>query len=490
MAPSAITELTLSETVSTLPVKGKCLPKDEFTTFNGVSPECSKKTEFLLDRNLHKSFPVVKSGKGNYLQLADGRSIFDATSGAAVSCLGYGNQRIIDAMTAQLSSGIPYLASTFWASEVVEELCKELIDGTGGKMARVYLTGSGSEAVESTIKLCRQYFYEKDNKTSRVNFIAREHSYHGNTIGALGMSGHVARRAPYKPFLMDNVHHVSPCNAYRQCRDGESDAAFVARKAAELEAKFLELGPETVIGFVAEPIVGAALGCVPAVPGYLKAMRDICHKYGALFILDEVMSGMGRSGTLHAWQDEDVVPDVQAVGKGLSAGYQPVAAVLISPKVVSAFLNGSGQFIHGQTFQGMPLQAAAALEVQRILREDNLMENVRTQGTYLEKRLQDLLGDHPNVGNIRGRGLFWGIEFVRDKQTKEPFSVKMGIAQKVHNTAISAPFNMTIYPGTGTADGIDGDHVILAPPYNITQADAEYIANVTSEVIHKVFQFQ
>ncbi|KAH6719996.1 pyridoxal phosphate-dependent transferase [Leptodontidium sp. MPI-SDFR-AT-0119] len=489
MAPSAVTELGHHENSTTIFLKGSRLPKEHFITSNGSSsPDARKKAEFLLDRNLHKSFPVVKGGKGNYLYLTDGRTIFDATSGAAVSCLGHGNQRVIDAITAQLTTGVPYLASTFWGSDVVEKLCKELIDGTDGKMARVYLAGSGSEAMEATIKLSRQYFYENDKKTSRVNFIAREHSYHGNTIGALGISGHVARRAPYTPFLMGNVHHVSPCNAYRQRQDEESDADFVARKAAELEAKFHELGPETVVGFIAEPVVGAALGCVPSVPGYLKAMRDVCHKYGALFILDEVMSGMGRCGTLHAWQDEDVVPDLQTIGKGLGAGYQPIAAVLISQKVVNALLDGSGQFIHGQTYQGMPIQAAAALEVQRIKREENLMENVRTQGAYLEKRLKSLLGDHPNVGDIRGRGLFWGIEFVKDKETKEPFDLKMGIAQKVHDTAISAPFNMTMYPGTGTFDGISGDHVILAPPYTITQADAEYIAQVTSDVVHRVFQ--
>jgi len=342
--------------------------------------------------------------------------------------------------------------------------------------------------MEATIKLARQFFYENDPETRRVNFIAREGSYHGNTIGALSMSGHVARRTPYVPFLMGNVHHISACNAYRQRKDGESDTTFVARKAAELEAKFQELGPETVIGFVAEPVVGAALGCVPCVPGYLKAMRDICHRHGALFILDEVMSGMGRCGTLHAWQEEDVSPDLQTIGKGLGAGYQPVAAVLVSERVVNALLDGSGQFIHGQTYQGMPVQAAAALEVQRIVREENLMENVRIQGEYLERLLKTYLGNHPNVGDIRGRGLFWGLEFVKDKKTKAPFDPKLLVAQKIHNTAISAPFNMTMYPGTGTDDGIRGDHVILAPAYNITKADVEYIAKVTSDVVHQVFQ--
>jgi adenosylmethionine-8-amino-7-oxononanoate aminotransferase len=342
--------------------------------------------------------------------------------------------------------------------------------------------------MEASIKLSRQFFYEQDKNTPRVNFIAREGSYHGNTIGALGVSGHVARRAPYKPFLMNNVHHISSCNAYRQRQHGESDASFVARKAAELEAKFQELGPDTVIGFIMEPIVGAALGCVPSVPGYLKAMRDVCHKHGALLILDEVMCGMGRSGTLHAWQDEGIVPDLQTIGKGLGAGYQPIAAVLISQQVVNTLMDGSGQFIHGQTYQGMPVQAAAALEVQKIVREGNLMENVKAQGAYLEKRLKALIGNHPNVGDIRGRGLFWGIEFVKDKATKEPFDPKLGVAQKIHDTGISSPFNMTMYPGNGTMDGIRGDHVILAPTYIATKADIDFIAKATSDVVHLVFK--
>jgi adenosylmethionine-8-amino-7-oxononanoate aminotransferase len=342
--------------------------------------------------------------------------------------------------------------------------------------------------MEAVVKLSRQYFYENDKNTPRVNFIAREGSYHGNTIGALGISGHLGRRAPYTPFLMDNVHHISPCYPYRQRKHGESDASFVARKAAELEEKFQELGPETVIGFIAEPVVGAALGCVPYVPGYLKVMRDICRKHGALFILDEVMCGMGRSGTLHAWQEEGVAPDLQTIGKGLGGGYQPIAAVLISQKVVEALLNGSGQFVHGQTYQGMPVQAAAALEVQRVVRELNLMENVTVQGAYLEQRLKALLINHPNVGDIRGKGLFWGLEFVKDKKSKEAFDPKLQIAQKLHDTAILPPYNMTVYPGTGTVDGVYGDHVILSPAYTVTKEDIDHITQTMSDVVHEVFE--
>jgi len=452
-----------------------------------VESNSSDKSPFSFSRNLNKVFPVISGGKKNILFTKDGRKIFDASGGAAVSCLGHDNKRVINAVHEQMNSGTPYLSSTFWVSDVAEELSKELINGTDGKMAKVFLVGSGSEAMEATIKLSRQYFYETDKKTPRVNFIAREGSYHGNTIGALSISGLLGRKAPYIPFLMSNVHHVSSCNTYRQLIEGESNATFVNRKAAELESKFKELGPETVIAFVAEPVVGAALGCVPYVPGYLKAMRDVCHKYGALFILDEVMCGMGRTGTLHAWQAEGVVPDIQTMGKGLGAGYQPIAAMMVSQEVVKVIKNGSGQFVHGQTYQSMPVQAAAALEVQRIIREDQLLKNVIKQGEYLENRLKTVLGDHPNVGDIRGLGLFWGIEFVKDKLSKEPFNREIGVAQKIVDLAISFPFNMTVYPGTGTADGVRGDHVIIAPSYIITDKDVDHIVEVISSVIANVF---
>lgn len=513
MAPTATTEMAPSSSPFVKPhiigesfTNGHILANGNGTkTSRTTSKTVTRPTSFLLDRHLRKDFPLVMRGEGNLLVLKDGRVIFDATGGAAVSCLGHGNERITTAIHEQLKSGIPYLASSFWGNDVVDELCKELINGTDGKMARVYLTGSGkfrleslvivayscslgSEAMEASIKLSRQFFYEKDKDTPRVNFIAREGSYHGNTIGALSIAGHVSRRAPYLPFLMDTVHHISSCNPYRQRKPGESDAAFVARKADELEAKFQELGPETVIAFVAEPIVGAALGCVPTVPGYLRAMRDVCHKHGALFILDEVMCGMGRSGTLHAWQAEDVVPDLQTIGKGLGGGYMPIAAVMISERIVKALLDGSGAFIHGQTYQGMPVQAAAALEVQRVIREQRLTDNVTKQGAYMEKRLRAALGAHPNVGDIRGRGLFWGLEFVEDRTTKEPFDPKLQVAQRIHELCLSPAYNMTVYPGTGTKDGFSGDHLILAPTYIITAKEIDFIVQTISDVVHDFFE--
>ncbi|KAK8115433.1 adenosylmethionine-8-amino-7-oxononanoate aminotransferase (mitochondrion) [Apiospora kogelbergensis] len=441
---------------------------------------------FNRDLKKNKEYPLIKKGSGNYLYREDGSKVFDAACGAAVACLGYGKKRVLWSMAKQMYK-ITYLASSFWNSDVVKDLSKELIQGTGDKLEGVYLTGSGSEAMEAAIKLSRQFFFEEDHKTPRVNYIARERSYHGNTLGALSISGFETRKAAQEPNLMRNVHFISSCYPYRQQGANESDQDFVARKVQELEDKFLELGPESVIGFIAEPIVGAALGCVPSPPGYLKGMRDVCHRHGALFILDEVMCGSGRTGTLHAWQAEDVVPDIQTMAKGLGAGYQPVAAMLVSEKVVKRMMEGSGEFAHGQTYQFMPLQAAAALEVQRIIRKDKLMENVSKQGTYLERRLKDLLSNHPNVGDIRGRGLFWGIEFVKDRNTSEPFDVALQVAVRIKDLGISQ-FDITVYSSAGCVDGIRGDFIMIAPAFTITKKDVDQIVSKVNNLVNHFFR--
>jgi adenosylmethionine-8-amino-7-oxononanoate aminotransferase len=272
-------------------------------------------------------------------------------------------------------------------------------------MAKAYLTGSGSDGVEAGLKLVRQYFYDQDPDTERHIIISRKNSYHGNTNGALSVSDFHVRQEPYKPLLMENnVKKISSCNPYRQQIEGESDAAFVAKKALELDTLIQEIGPDKVMCLIIEPVSGAALGCVPAVPGYLKAMQEVCEKYGVVFILDEIMSGMGRTGTLHVWQAEGVVPDIQIIGKGLGGGYHPISAVLVSPKIIEGLK--SEQFIHGLTFDAAPIGAVAALAVQQVIQENNLLDNVSKLGVYLEESLKNKLGDHPNVGDIRGKGLF------------------------------------------------------------------------------------
>lgn len=344
---------------------------------------------------------------------------------------------------------ISYCHSLFFATTATEELAEFLIDSTDGEMARAFVVSSGSEAMEAALKLARQYHLEKSpSEPQRTHFVARQQSYHGTTLGTLAVGGHVARRSLFEPILSTTNSRVSPCFAYRGLENSdESESSYVQRLEAELDAEFQRVGPENVAALIAEPVVGAALGCVPAVKGYFQAMRRVCDRYGALLILDEIMSGCGRSGPepterypnpLHVWQDPliGVVPDIMAIGKGLGGGYMPVAAMLANHKVIDVLYKGTGAFGHGQTYQGHPVACRAALEVQRIIRHDDLVANVRKQGALLERLLREKLSSHWAVGDIRGKGLFWGIEFVANKETKEPFAPSEAVAMGVHELGI------------------------------------------------------
>jgi adenosylmethionine-8-amino-7-oxononanoate aminotransferase len=354
--------------------------------------------------------------------------------------------------------------------------------------------------MEAALKLAIEYFTWM-GQPSRVNIIARDQSYHGTTLGSLSASGHVARREPFRGILLPSrFHHIPACNPYRQRLSlAESDASFVARKAAELEAEFQRLGPTTVAAVVLEPVVGAALGCVPAVPGYLAAMQAVCVRHGALLVLDEVMCGMGRTGTLHAWQSEEleggrgerlattVVPDLQTVAKGFAGGYQPASALLVGEKVAGVMRREGKTFTHGHTYQNHPVVAATALKVQRVVEKERLLENVRVQGRLLERLLRERLEGHPNVGDIRGKGLFWGIEFVRDKKTKEPFEPGQQIAQRVQRIAMR-DFKVLIYHGQGCAGGGRGDHVMIMPAYNISSKLITEIVERVACAVEEVFR--
>ncbi|PLB44578.1 aminotransferase, class III [Aspergillus steynii IBT 23096] len=426
-------------------------------------------------------------GKGSYIFLEDGTKFLDSTGGAAVSCLGHGHEKVSQAVTNQIKQ-LSYCHSAFFGTNVSEELARFLTDSTAGKLSKLYVVSSGSEAVEAALKLARQYYLELPTpQPQRTRFIARSPSYHGITLGALAAGRHVLRREPFEPLLAQNTSHVSPCYAYRGKKDGESDADYVSRLAAELDAEFQRVGPQNVCAFIAEPVVGAALGAVPPVPGYFEAMKSICEKHGALLILDEVMSGMGRTGTLHAWESEAVVPDLQTIGKGLGGGYVPVSGVLIGEKIVQALDRGSGAFRHGQTYQGHPVSCAAALAVQRVIEEEGLLENVKVMGRYLEERLKERVGGCEHVGDVRGRGLFWGIEFVKDRTTKEPFPTSASVAVQIQETGLDPAFGISLYASSGTVDGTRGDHVLLAPPYNVTKEEIDLIVEKTGLVIETVF---
>ncbi|KAL8823576.1 MAG: hypothetical protein Q9191_005730 [Dirinaria sp. TL-2023a] len=440
----------------------------------------------VLHRDLHKKIDQVVGASGLYLMMSNKKRIIDATGGAAVSCIGHGDERVRNAIYAQITK-LDYCHSLFFSCPSSEELARTLVESTSGLMSKSFIVNSGSEAMDGAVKLARQYFLEiSPPQPQRIRFIAREGSYHGNTLGALSISGHKGRRSIYEPILGSNVSHVSACNVYRGRKDDESIETYVVRLAEELDLEFQRVGQETVCAFVAEPVVGAALGCVPSVPGYLKAMKAVCDKYGALLILDEVMCGMGRTGTTHAWQQEDVVPDIQTIGKGLGAGYVPIAGFLAGHRVIDALNSGTGQYTHGQTYQAHPMVCAAALEVQRIVQQEDLVVNVAKMGKALESKLRNAFSNHPNVGDIRGRGLFWGLELVASKASKEPFDPAFTAAMAVHEEGMRQEPGIMLYPGVGSADGWKGDHVIVSPPYNVAEEELEMIVAAAYKAVASV----
>jgi len=425
----------------------------------------------VFHRHLRQTPPVAVGSQGMFIRDAEGREYLDASGGAAVSSLGHAHPEVMAAMHAQIDK-LAYAHTSFFTSEVAEQLADELIGSAPEGMSHVYLVSGGSEAVESALKMARQYFVEI-GQPQRTHFVARRQSYHGNTLGALAVGGNAWRREPFAPILVPATH-VSPCYPYREQRADESAEQYGLRLAAELEAAIVAQGADRVIAFVAETVGGATAGVLTPVPGYFKAVRAVCDKYGVLLILDEVMCGMGRTGSLHACEQEGVVPDLMTVAKGLGGGYQPVGAVLAQRRIVEAMSKGSGFFQHGHTYLGHPMACAAALAVQQVIRCDGLVAKVREDGIAFGVMLAEALGSHPHVGDIRGRGFFWGIELVADRASKAPFDPALKINATIKKDAMSR--GLLCYPFGGTVDGRQGDHVLLAPPFIATRADLQEIA--------------
>ncbi len=424
----------------------------------------------IFHRQPRQDYPVAVAGDGITLIDRAGRRYLDASGGAAVSCLGHGHPRVIAAIKEQ-AQRLAYVHSSFFTNEPAERLADQLIAGAPAGIDRVYFVTGGSEAIEAALKMARQYFVEI-GLPARRHFIARRQSYHGNTLGALAVGGNAWRRRQFAPLLID-VAHVSPCYPYRGQEPGESDAGYVSRLAAELEETIQRLGPETVVGFLAEPVVGATLGAVPALPGYFKAVREICDRHGMLLILDEVMCGMGRTGTLFACEQDGVRPDLVTIAKGLGAGYQPIGATLVARNIFEAIRDGSGFFQHGHTYMGHPLACAAALAVQQTIEEEQLLGRVRQQGARLRELLADRFGEHPNVGEVRGRGLFQGLELVAERASKRPFAPEHRLHARIKAAAMAR--GLLCYPMGGTIDGQSGDHLLLAPPFVVEDGELEEI---------------
>jgi len=449
------------------------------TTSRSFSPASTH----VFHRQLHHDLPVAVSGQGITLADANGRVYLDASGGAAVSCLGHGHPEVLAAMHAQVDR-LAYAHTSFFTTEVAEELADVLIESAPEGMSHVYFVSGGSEAMEAALKMARQYFVEI-GQPQRRHFVARRQSYHGNTLGALAVGGNAWRREQFRPLLMD-VAHVAPCYEYRDRRPDETPEAYGQRLVIELEETFVRLGPENVMAFVAETVGGATAGVLTPVPGYFKAIRALCDRHGILLILDEVMCGMGRTGTLHACEQEGVVPDILAIAKGLGGGYQPIGAMLVQARLVDVFKQGSGLFQHGHTYLGHAVACAAALAVQRVIQRDGLLAQVQARGQTLQGLLQQRFGGHDHVGDIRGRGLFWGVELVADRATRQWFDPALKLHARIKRQAMA--LGLMVYPMSGTVDGRCGDHILLAPPFISSEAELTQIVALLGVAVDQAIE--
>lgn len=434
----------------------------------------------LFHRTCNATLPMAVSGEGCYLTDAHGKRYLDACGGAAVSCLGHSDPDVRAALHGQLDR-LAFAHTGFFTSEPAEGLAERLIAHAPKGLSRVYPVSGGSEAVEAAIKLSRQYFLEI-GQPQRHRIVARRQSYHGNTLGALGAGGNMWRRDPFAPMMVETTH-IAPCYAYRDRLPGETLTQYGQRVADELETELQRLGPDSVAAFIAEPVVGATAGAVPAVPGYLKRIREICDRHGVLLILDEIMCGMGRTGHLFACTEDGVSPDILTIAKGLGAGYQPVGAMLCTDTIHDAIAAGSGFFQHGHTYLGHPMAMAAADAVLAKLTAPGMMAQVRARGAALQVALHDRLGMHPHVGDIRGRGLFRGVELVADRATKAPFDPGLKLHKRIKAAAMD--MGLMCYPMGGTIDGRRGDHVLLAPPFIIERAQIDTVADLLARAIDR-----
>ena len=447
----------------------------------------SERSESILTKALHRhsldtDFPVAVKGEGVYLIDSHGKRYLDGSCGAAVSCLGHSNERVRAAIKEQ-ADALAFAHTRFFTNEPMEALAEELVADAPAGLTKAWFTCGGSESMEAALKITRQYFVEI-GQPQRRHVIGRLQSYHGTTAGALSAGGNIGRRAVFEPLLLGAMHHISPCFAYRGQRPDESEQAYGRRVADELEAKILELGPDSVAAFVAETVIGSTLGCVPPVPGYFKRIREICDKYGVLLVLDEVMCGMGRTGRRYACEDEGIAPDFIALAKGLSSGYLPLGALLVSDKIHKAIERGSNAVMHSHTYTGHPMSCAAALAVQQEVRERDLLSNVRRMGGMLKTALSEQFGSHPNVGDIRGRGLFLALELVRDRATKEPFDAQLKIAERIRVQAMEN--GLICYPMGGLVDGKRGDNVMIAPPFIVEEQHVFELVDKLSKTLEEV----
>jgi len=426
-------------------------------------------------------YPLVVRGEGVYLYDADGKQYLDGSGGAAISCLGHGNRVVIDAIKTQAEK-LAFAHTMFFTNQPQEDLAVKLVERFGQDDARIYFLSGGSEANETAMKLARHYWLSQGCDQKHI-VISRRQSYHGNTLGALSASGSPARRKVYGP-LLHNWPSIYPCYEYRHRRENESEREYGERVANTLEAAILSAGADNVSAFIAEPIVGATLGAVPAVEGYFQSIRDICDRYQVLLIMDEVMSGCGRSGTYFAFEQEGIMPDIVTLAKGLGGGYQPIGAVISQGFIHQSIVEKFGSFAHGHSYVGHATVAAAALAVIQVVEDENLLANVNQAGELLRNRLREVFKEHPHVGDVRGRGLLVGIELVEDRETRAGIRKALGVPAAIRSAAMAN--GLICYPGGGTADGVEGAHILLAPPFIYQPRHVDELVSKLEKILQQV----
>ena len=435
----------------------------------------------VFPRHNNFELPYAVRGEGCYIIDKNNKYYLDASGGAAVSCLGHSDETVKDAIKKQTEK-LAFAHTSFFTNDPAEKLANLLAENSPKGLNKVYFVSSGSEAVEASLKLARQYFIEI-GEPERHRVISRKQSYHGNTLGALAAGGNVWRRSFFEKIIVD-TSLISPCYPYRHQKVNETELDYGLRVANELEEEIIRLGPQNVMAFIAETVVGATAGALTPVPGYFKRIREICDQYNILLILDEVMCGMGRTGSLFACEEENIIPDIVTIAKGLGAGYQPIGAMLCQDFIYDAIANGSGFFQHGHTYLGHPIACAASLAVLTKLINENMCKKVKNKGEILQKILEQDLGQNQFVGDIRGRGLFRGVEIVKDRSTKEPFSRKLNIANNIKKEALN--LGLICYPMQGTVDGIIGDHILIAPPFIINEDEINEISSKLKTTIENI----
>lgn len=413
----------------------------------------------VFHRKLNGKLPMAASGDGAWLIDTEGRRYLDGSSGTGISCLGHSNTAVRAAMHRQIDA-LAFAHTTFLTNEPMERLAANLAPGLPD--GAVWFTTSGAEAVEAALKMTRQYFLEI-GQPQREWIIGREDGYLGASLGALSAGGNRARRANFAPLLCGHMAHIERCFPKRDQLPDESEEAYGRRTADALEREIERIGPNRVAAFAIETVIGSSLGAVVPPRGYLARIREICDRHGVLLLLDEVMCGMGRTGTRHAFEQEGVKPDMVMLGKGLAAGYAPLGATLVAGHVREALARGSGAFRHGHSAHGHALACTAALAVQEEIARLDLIPEVKRKGALLQSLLEQRFGDHPNVSDVRGRGLMRAIELVEDREKGTPFAPPRSVAARVREAAFSA--GLLCYPSPGLPDSTSADHVLLMPPF-------------------------